>query len=273
MPQNVDWNRNWREGWECDERKNTPEFWDRRAKSFGDPNYKDDYSAQFLSIVQPQPDWTVLDVGCGTGALAVPLAPRVAHITAVDFSPAMLDVLKNKCIESSIQNVTAIQGSWDDDWSQLGVGRHDVAIASRSMRVKDPRSAIEKLVQHADKWIFVSDMVGDGPNDRRIFEAVGRELKTRPDYIYTYNILHEMNICANVTLITLNRNRQYASQDDAYESVAWMLPDMTSKEEGNLRDFLSGHLVPSGEGLHFDYDREVRWAVLWWGVGPRGKTR
>jgi SAM-dependent methyltransferase len=36
------------------------------------------------------PEWTVADLGCGTGALAAELAPRVRRVVAVDQSPAML---------------------------------------------------------------------------------------------------------------------------------------------------------------------------------------
>jgi len=41
-----------------------------------------------LSLLPPS--WTVADLGCGTGALTVALAPRVARVLAVDRSPAML---------------------------------------------------------------------------------------------------------------------------------------------------------------------------------------
>ncbi len=32
----------------------------------------------------------MLDAGCGTGEIARRMAPRVAHVDAVDFSPAMI---------------------------------------------------------------------------------------------------------------------------------------------------------------------------------------
>jgi len=32
----------------------------------------------------------------------------------------------------------------------------------------------------------------DGPGDRQLLEAVGRETSTNPDYIYIYNLLHQM---------------------------------------------------------------------------------
>lgn len=45
---------------------------------------------QLLHLMVDEPR-VVLDVGCGTGAIARPLAPRVDRVDAVDFSPAMIE--------------------------------------------------------------------------------------------------------------------------------------------------------------------------------------
>ncbi len=41
--------------------------------------------------------WTVADLGCGTGALAAELAPRVRRVVAVDRSAAMLRAARRRC--------------------------------------------------------------------------------------------------------------------------------------------------------------------------------
>lgn len=43
---------------------------------------------------QPQKFGAALDIGCGTGALTIGLAPYAEHITALDLAPGMLDVAK-----------------------------------------------------------------------------------------------------------------------------------------------------------------------------------
>ena len=48
----------------------------------------------------------VLDFGAGTGLLATQIAPRVAHVTALDMSGAMLQVLADK----GVANITPYQG-------------------------------------------------------------------------------------------------------------------------------------------------------------------
>lgn len=54
----------------------------------------------------------VLDIGCGTGSLAVALARRGARVTAIDISPQMLDIARGKVEEAGLEeNVTLTQVS------------------------------------------------------------------------------------------------------------------------------------------------------------------
>ena len=216
--------------------------------------------------MRPEKDWTVIDVGAGAGTLALPLASRVRHVAALDFSAVMLDLLRAERERSGIKNVMPVFASWEDDWSLVGVCKHDFAVASRSMTVENPRAALEKLNAIAARRVFVSLPVGDGAFDRKLFEAIGRQLPTRPDYIFAYNIQHETGTCPSVTFIATKRNKTYVSQNAAYESLLWMFPDLNETEETELRNFVSQHVVRDRSELRFDYDRTVCWAVLVWDV-------
>ena len=46
----------------------------------------------------------ILDLGCGTGGHALPLARRGYHITGVDLSPSMIDLAKQKVKDEELQN-------------------------------------------------------------------------------------------------------------------------------------------------------------------------
>ena len=48
----------------------------------------------------------VLEVGCGTGTTALKLAPSVAHMTATDFSPGMIEIAHGKAASAGAPNVT-----------------------------------------------------------------------------------------------------------------------------------------------------------------------
>ena len=73
------------------------EVYDRvYAESFG--KFYDDLTAKTLSVINELagPGCEILDVGAGTGRLAIPLSQAGFQVTAVDASRGMLDVLKRK---------------------------------------------------------------------------------------------------------------------------------------------------------------------------------
>lgn len=238
-------------------------YWDGRARSFAKAT-ETSYRDQLLALMNPEPDWTVLDMGCGSGTLAVPLAKQVACVTAVDFSSEMLDVLCRRCAKEGISNIKTIHGSWEDDWPKLGIGTYDTVIASRSLVVDDLQSAILKLDAAANKRAYIITMSGDGPYDRRLYDAIGRHHETGADYIYYYNLLYQLGICAHVSFIKEIRNRTYESPEDAYASIESMFGDLTASEKEKMAAHVRQHLISSGNSWRFSYSQLIRWAVMWW---------
>ncbi|MEX0340925.1 MAG: class I SAM-dependent methyltransferase [Arenibacterium sp.] len=51
-------------------------------------------------------DDNVLEIGCGTGSTALLLAPHVAHITASDLAPCMIEIGQEKRVSDAVENVT-----------------------------------------------------------------------------------------------------------------------------------------------------------------------
>ena len=93
------------------------EFWDEIAEKYAAkpvenvPAFerKKEITKALLSREQ-----TILEVGCGTGTLALELAPHVAHIHAVDISGEMLGIARRKADAAGVENVTFHQGTLDE---------------------------------------------------------------------------------------------------------------------------------------------------------------
>ncbi len=261
----IDWNQVW-----CNIQSEKhrpmrdPGFWDKRAPEFTRHATSSDYIGQFIQIMNPQPQWSILDVGCAAGTLAIPLAPSVKSVTALDASPVMISLLKQRCQTEGIDNILAINGKWEDNWEEHGIGMYDVAVASRSLIIDDLQEAILKLQRHARKRVYLSTLVDTGPYDSRILGAVGRNFTPGADYILVYNILRQMGIYANVAFTVNKEQKTYDSVEDAVEAMRWMIYEMTADEENLLREHLTAGLVKENGHWRLPYQRVVRWAVLWW---------
>src|SRR5690348_3108856 len=55
---------------------------------------------------------TLVDLGAGTGRLALAAAPHVRRVVAVDVSPAMLAALRGRAAEAGLANVECVQAGF-----------------------------------------------------------------------------------------------------------------------------------------------------------------
>ncbi len=251
-----------RKGW----KSKGPEEWDGKADSFSKRNQDSPYSSLFLSHLPLDSSLTVLDIGSGPGTLAIPISTRVKSVSAIDFSRGMLETLDKIAADLQIHNISTIQCAWEDDWTAKGIKPHDIAIASRSMGVRDLTAALHKINSYAKKFVFISDRIGDTPFEKNAFNALGRSFEPGPDYIYTLNTLYTLGIYPNVTVLKLDRKTVYTSMAEAVDSYSWMFRDITPKETLLLEKYISSRIVSAADGkIVVERDNPPCWALIWWG--------
>jgi SAM-dependent methyltransferase len=85
------------------------EYYSRYRRGYPDPVIDALQSALGLSSTD-----TVLDLGCGTGQLSLPLARRVARVIGVDPEPDMLDRATAAAVDAGAENLEWIDRSADD---------------------------------------------------------------------------------------------------------------------------------------------------------------
>jgi len=240
------------------------EFWENRAVSFAGYAVQTRYAEGFIKIMNLEPDWTVFDMACGGGTLAVPLASKVKRVTAVDFSQNMLSILDRRCKENGITNIHMIQGQWEDDWNALGIGKHDIAIASRSIHEEKASRYILKLNEVARRQVWISAPVGHGPWDVRLYEFAGRGFPIGSDYMHYYKILYELGIRANVAFVEEQHRNRWGSPEEAFADQRWMFHGMTPEEEKRVKEYLDRHLINQNGQWQLPYERKCHWAIMWW---------
>ena len=89
-------------------------FWDAIAEKYA-AKPVDDLSAfqrkQAITREHLHPGCTVLEIGCGTGSLALELSPFAGQIHALDVSAEMLRIADQKKQARGVTNVTFRQGT------------------------------------------------------------------------------------------------------------------------------------------------------------------
>ena len=264
----IDWQLLWQQSrsaksWKSKDAKD----WDKKAEAFAGRTRESPYADLFLGHIELNPEFSVLDVGCGPGTLALPIAKQVRRVTAIDYSQGMLDLLNREAEEQGIDNVSTVHCGWEDEWSDFGVEPHDLVICSRSMNIPDLYGALLKLGRYATAAIHVAERIAPSPFDPNAFAALGREFSSGPDYIYTVNMLYQLGIHPRITKIELARDQHFASLEAALEGYAWMFKDLQSEERQLLEKYVKSRIVEQdGDHLVVRRDHAQRWALLSWSV-------
>ena len=273
----TDWNEEWKALQSARRHADDASVWDEKAKTFPVKHGgQEGYVAQFLKLAGIQPGETVLDMGCGTGALATPLAQSGNHVIACDFSRGMLEKMVQDQNELGVTGVDVRLLSWADDWNETGLGPKsvDVALASRSIVTTDLRESMMKLDRVARRRVCLTLPCGPSPRtDERLFEALGIQQRVGRDFLYAFNILAACGLHPEVAYIPSVRIELFESFDDALNGFSRILEEalqgLATSEEiadipNRLRPWLEQHLVHDERGYHLSEDRKVTWAFIAW---------
>lgn len=71
-----------------------------------EPHAKGASLARLAELIEPRPDWRVLDIAAAAGHTAFVFAPHVARVWATDITPEMLVLARQQAAERGLNNVT-----------------------------------------------------------------------------------------------------------------------------------------------------------------------
>jgi SAM-dependent methyltransferase len=271
----TDWNDIWRQlvataeaghaRREADSAAEDP--WRGRARDFAERVRRKwarpDPIREFLAA-RVGPADTVLDIGAGTGSLAVPLARVAGRVTALDPSAAMREVLAETLRAEAVENVDIIAGAWPD----AEVSPHDVTLCSHAMYGSPDLAAFVGRMVAATRRSCC--LVMRLPRADGVMAEAARRVwghpNDSPNFAVAYNVLLGMNIRPNV-LVNPRPWEPWVS-----ESLEAALADVkrrlgiadTSGHDALLRDLLARRLVPGDAG--YTWPSGVHSALVYWDV-------
>lgn len=270
MTLDIDWTAAWKEEQRQRNHPDDARQWNERAKGYAKVAGTSPYAAEFIYRADIREDETVLDMGCGSGALSLPLAQAGHEVYACDFAQGMLDALMEQAFDLGVaERIHPMLVAWDDDWERAGVPVCDVALASRSIATADLQAALAKLDAHASRRVCVTLTPGLSPRvDPVLFAAIGREQPRYPDCVFAFNMLWGMGVRPEVSYIDSSRENRFASLEAAIDKNAEVMA-VTSEERDALVAYSRQHLreVRDEDGetcWEYDHQRVTSWAFIAW---------
>ena len=261
----LDWNRLWNEALEKLPKKNS-RSWDNVAPKFKKTKGKNDYSKKILEKIKLEPEDTVLDIGCGSGNITIPLARKAKKVTALDISRKMLQLLEENAAENDLSNIDPLNRRLEDVLLNRDIEPHDVVIASRSLNgVYNIKQVLEEINEIAKKYVYITLWGANNVKfQNEISKIIGREFHEHPTYIYVYNMLYELGIYANIEILEYDNSSYYSSIDDAIETFRWKMVNLNQREEDILREYLSGKMVKLHDSKFKFPHNKPDWTLIWW---------
>jgi len=237
-------------------------YWDKQAERYNESIARmNNLTRTQLNRLPLLPQYTVLDVGAGTGRITISMAKCVKHVTALEPSEKMLSILKVTAEKEGVSNIQCINKSLEDCDVGAGVVSFDAVVASFSLFMVDMENALIKMDNLARKSVHLFLSASQWMDKDLQKLAYDGEIPVCSDYIYVYNILNDSGIQANVEIWDVISSESFSSLEDAAQKYAssYRIPFNKTSE---LKKYLRRNLTVDNEKLVSNSKRKI--AMIWW---------
>ncbi len=210
----------------------------------------------------------ILDIGCGPGTHAIPMAKKAEKVTAIDISEKMLEHLNNRAEELSLTNLITKKVNWTDidlekeQWAK----RFDLVFASMSPAIHNYET-LKKMCEASRGWCYLSAWV---KRQNKIEDALLEVVRKKEEdsgilenkIYYTFNILWNMGYYPEVTY-TERKWTGIQDFDEALESYTKKLKILHTLDEQDHKKIRNRLLDFKKEGKVEEESDAVVGTVIW----------
>ena len=257
---NPDWNAIWKRRQELHESSkvtdDTSHNWDKleNAERY-DKNAKSQYDDRVrmtIAALDITPESRVLDIGAGPGILALPLAPHVREITAVEPGAGMVALLSDHAVSDSIRNITCVQKLWEDvDIARELKAPYDIVIASLSLTMYDIREALWKMDEVSSGSVHLfwfADMAFWERMDADLWPLLhGRPYHPGPKADCLFGVLYQMGIYPDVTMLPMAKEYRFGNRVEMLLFFRKRFGAKTPEQERIADEYISPKIRRQGE--------------------------
>lgn len=193
--------------------------WDQKSQKIEVGQLDNPYTQTFIAAMSLQPSDTLLDVGCGEGAITIMAAHQVKQVYALDYSQGMLDKLKANAEHYNAHNIITLCKEWESSWQEIP--KCDVVVASRSTLVENMEVALLKLHSQAKRHVYLTYPAKNTFGTDPAVDVVQHPELATPSYLYILNILYQQGIQAQLRFIGNTSTTTDGSNQTRWALIDW----------------------------------------------------
>ncbi len=235
-----------------------------------------DYPEKAVSALSPLLETcdSVLDIGAGCGALAIPLAGLAKKVTAIEPSEWMYRLLLKRAREAGVKNIRSYNTGWKGAELQ-GIIHSKLKVHDMIICANLPHNLICNAVflryisKMAKKFVVYIQNAGEWNRFyyRELYPKLfKRKYISESNYLKTYSFLHMHKISANINIFNYSLDQPFDNFDEALAFWGHRLKiKLTAGKKEILTNFLKKKLVSSPQDNTLIAPFGLRkTALIWW---------
>ncbi|MFC2027206.1 methyltransferase domain-containing protein [Chloroflexota bacterium] len=235
------------------------DFWNAKTQLPSIGVKSSNYADQLLLKMNLSSEVSVLDVGCGTGTVSIPLAKIVRHVTALDSDPGLLPVLTHRCMSEGINNLRFVNENWRQ---AVNIDQHDIVLASRFRQMKPLKGFVEQMHRATKKLCYITWIADRKEIDSQICEILNIDYHPLPKYDLVSNLLSSIEIDATVEFFESSDTHRFENENDAIEEATREYKIESSEARDKITPLVASELKQK-DGFWWR-DTTTKWALIWW---------
>ena len=257
----------------------TQEYWDKAAATYNrnKKEVKNRRLEKTMSFFKRSgllfEGMKVLEIGCGTGMVAIELARYGAQVTALDFSRGMLEKFEQDITPDIKKKITIL----NEDWYEIDIKakaweeKFDLVIAFMSPGVASPESFF-KMMSCSKKGCAIRGWAAKGNHPilsdlwEKIMETA---LEDKPQSIlYKINLLFSLGFFPEITFDTIEWDQTASVKEEFGRQMAFF-KKVSNKTDGELERIIHPYLESISKDDYIERKHKGLTATAIWNIDSR----